>query len=93
MVRSIQLPALTWLIAAVINGPIQNSDAGGVIWGAVGFAALALSTQVVMHFRQRLALELGEAVVFDLRNALFAHLQRMPMSWFHARKSGGSSAG
>jgi ATP-binding cassette subfamily B protein len=41
-----------------------------------------------MHFRQRLALELGEAVVCDLRNALFAHIQRMPMSWFHRTKVG-----
>ncbi len=88
VVRSIQLPALTWLIAAVINGPIQNGDAGGVLWGAAGFAALVLCTQAVLHFRQRLALELGEAVVFDLRNALFAHLQRMPMSWFHQAKVG-----
>ncbi len=88
VLRSIQLPALTWLIAAVINGPIQNSDVGGVIWGAVGFAALAALTQIVLHFRQRLALELGEAVVFDLRNALFEHMQRMPMSWFHKAKVG-----
>ena len=49
---------------------------------------LALSTQFVMHFRQRLALELGEAVVFDLRNEIFAHLQRMPMSFFNSTKLG-----
>ena len=41
-----------------------------------------------MHYRQRLALELGEAVVTDLRKALFAHIQRMPMRWFHQTKVG-----
>ncbi len=86
--RSIQLPLLTWVIAAVINGPIEGHNLPGVAWGVVGFAALALSTQLVMHFRQRLALELGEAVVFDLRNVIFAHLERMPMSFFHRTKVG-----
>jgi ATP-binding cassette, subfamily B, bacterial len=86
--RAFQLPALTWVLAAVINGPIQRGDTQGVVWGAIGFGLLAIFTQVTMHFRQRLALELGEAVVFDLRNAIFAHLQRMPMSYFHKTKVG-----
>jgi ATP-binding cassette subfamily B protein len=88
IVRSIQLPALTWVIAAVINGPIQRRDGTGVIWGAAAFTVLALSTQWVMHYRQLYALELGEAVVRDLRIALFTHLQRMPMSFFHRTKVG-----
>ena len=88
LVRSLQLPALTWTIAAVIDGPIQNRNVSGVLAGAVGFALLALSTQIVMHFRQRLALELGEAVVSDVRNELFEHVQRMRMAWFHRTKLG-----
>lgn len=88
LLRSVQLPALTWCIAAVINGPIERRDVAGVAWGAAGFALLAISTQVVMHFRQRLALELGEAVVADVRNALFTHLQSLRMKWFHQTKVG-----
>ena len=88
VLRSIQLPALSWLLAAVIDGPIQRGDVSGLARGAAAFALLALSTQLVLHFRQRLALELGEAVVHDLRNALFAHLQRMPMAFFHRTQVG-----
>src|SRR5690606_15858978 len=88
IIRSIQLPALTWVLAAVIRGPIAAADTTGVVLGAIGFALLAISTQIVMHFRQRFALELGERVVYDLRNELFAHVQRMPMSWFHGTKVG-----
>ena len=88
VIRSIQLPALTWILAAVIKGPIALHDSMGLVWGAVAFAGLAISTQVVMHFRQRLALELGEAVVHDLRNDIFRHLQRLPMSFYHRTRLG-----
>ena len=86
--RSLQLPGLTWLTAAVITGPVQRGDIPGVVWYTLAFAALAISTQVVMHFRQRLALELGEAVVHDLRRDLFAHLVRLPMSFFNQTRLG-----
>src|SRR5580692_5371801 len=66
ILRSIQMPSLTWLVAAVIRGPVAAGDMNGVMVGVAAFLALAVSTQFVMHFRQRLALELGEAVVFDL---------------------------
>jgi len=88
ILRSIQLPALIWTVAAVINGPIARDDARGVIWGAAGFALLALFTQFVMHYRQKLALELGEFVVCDLRNALFRKIQSMRMRWFHETRVG-----
>jgi ATP-binding cassette subfamily B protein len=88
LIRSVQLPALTLVLAAVIRGPIQTENVAGVVWGAIGFAGLALSTQLVMHFRQRLALELGEAVVYDVRNRLFEKIQQMPMSWFQRTKVG-----
>ncbi len=88
VIRSVQLPALTWIVATVIKGPVSAKDATGVMWGAVAFAILAISTQIVMHYRQRLALELGEAVVADLRVALFRHIQSLRMRWFHNNKVG-----
>lgn len=86
--RAAQKPAMAWALAAVINGPISGGDATGAWWGALGFLALAVVTELTFHFRQRLALELGEAVVHDLRNAVFRHLQGMPMSYFTRTKMG-----
>lgn len=88
VIRAVQLPALTWLIAVVVKGPVSRHDVRGVMLGVVAFLLLAVSTQIVMHFRQRLALVLGESIVFDLRNDLFAHLQRLPMSFFNSTKLG-----
>jgi ATP-binding cassette, subfamily B, bacterial len=88
VIRSIQLPALTWILWIVIKGPITAGNVTGVMWGMLAFTLLALSTQWIMHYRQRLALELGEAVVFDLRNHIFSHLQTMPMGFYHRTRLG-----
>ena len=82
ILRSIQLPVLAALLSHIINGPLAHRDTRGTILGAVGFLLLAACTQVVQHFRTRLPLEIGEAVVHDLRRDLFAHLQTMTMSYY-----------
>jgi ATP-binding cassette subfamily B protein len=87
--RSIQLPLVAWSIGAIINGPITNhAPLPDLLWATFGLLVLAGSTQVVFHFRQRLALELGEAVIHDLRREIFAHLQRMPLSFYNKTKIG-----
>ncbi len=89
ILRSIQLPFVAWSIGAVIDGPIaRHAPLNHVLWGALGVLAIAASTQVVFHFRQRLALELGEAVIHDLRQQIFDHLLRMPMSFYSKTKIG-----
>lgn len=93
VLRAIQLPLIAWTIGEVIDGPISHHQdrtdpVRDILLGAGGLALLALSTQVVFHFRQRLALELGEAVVHDLRRQIFAHLQQMPMSFYNKTKLG-----
>jgi ATP-binding cassette subfamily B protein len=79
--RGLQLPALAYLIAATINGPISGKNTDKIYWYAAGYFALAAVTMLTLHFRQRLALELGEAVVHDMRSELFRKLMTMPMSF------------
>jgi len=88
IIRSLQIPVLAWMIGAVIKGPITNHDLTGTVWGALGFLAMAAFTQLTLHFRQRLALELGESVLQDLRADIFRHLMRMPLSFFHKTRLG-----
>jgi ATP-binding cassette subfamily B protein len=87
-VRGLQLPALAWLIGRTITGPIASRDLTGIFWYATGYFALALFTVANFHFRQRFALELGEAVVHDMRSDLFRKLMTMPMSFFNQTKFG-----
>ncbi|MGJ3244327.1 MAG: ABC transporter ATP-binding protein [Opitutales bacterium] len=87
--RALQKPAVGWAIGAVISGPIAGGNWAATLWGAAGFALLAASTEFLFHFRQRWQLEIGEAVVHDLRRDLFGHVQQMPMSFFHEMTLGG----
>jgi ATP-binding cassette subfamily B protein len=88
VIRAAQLPALAWLSAEVITGPIAHGDAHGILVGTLLFAALAVVTDLMFHFRQRYALEIGETVVNGLRSDIFARTQRQPMSFFHRMKLG-----
>src|SRR5690242_16975162 len=89
ILRSVQLPLVAWSIGAVINGPIaRDAPLTSILWGAFGVLVITGSTQIVFHFRQRLALELGEAVIHDLRQQIFEHLMRMPMSFYNKTKIG-----
>ncbi len=88
VLRATQLPALAWLASLVIAGPIARHESSMLMWWVAGYAVLALFTDGLFHFRQRLALELGEAVVCRLRADIFSHVQRMPMSFFHRVKLG-----
>ncbi|MGJ3242222.1 MAG: ABC transporter ATP-binding protein [Opitutales bacterium] len=88
ILRSIQLPMLAWAIGAAISGPIANGEPDGLVIAVLGYSALAIFTDVVFHFRSRYALELGESVMHDLRKAVFAHLQRMPLRFYNKMRLG-----
>jgi ATP-binding cassette, subfamily B, bacterial len=88
VLRAIQLPIVAWATARVISGPIAHHDVRGLAWGVLGLLALVVVTEFCFVYRSRLALELGEAVVHDLRNEIFGHLLRMPMAFFRRTQVG-----
>ncbi|MBX7120760.1 MAG: ABC transporter ATP-binding protein/permease [Opitutaceae bacterium] len=92
IIRAAQLPALPWLVSVAIGrigqGSITLSNSSGLMSALVAYAILALFTDFIFHFRQRLALEVGETVVNGLRSEIFAKVQRQPMSFFNRVKLG-----
>ena len=88
LIRSMQIPAITWAMSRIITGPIAHREIGVLPWAVLAYAVLAIGTDAMFHFRQRYALELGEEVVNALRAAIFVRMQGMPMSFFHRTKLG-----
>ena len=86
--RGVQLPALAWMIGRTINGPIAGKDWRGIQFYAGGYLVLTLVMVATLYYRQRFALEMGEAVVHDMRSDLFRKLATLPMSFFNQTKFG-----
>src|SRR5215471_12388355 len=70
--RGLQLPLLAWMIGQTINGPIAEKDLSAILIHSALYLGLVLLMVITLHFRQRLALLLGEAVAHDMRRELFA---------------------
>ncbi len=88
LIRSMQIPAITWAMGRIIAGPIARHQVEILPWAVLGYGVLAFVTDGMFHYRQRYALELGEEVVTALRLAIFDRMQSMPMSFFHRTKLG-----
>ncbi len=86
--RGIQLPVLAWMIGRTINGPIAGRDLAGIFRHTGLYLGLVVLMVLTLHFRQRFALELGEAVAHDMRAELFAKLATLPMAFFYRTKFG-----
>ena len=88
LLRAIQKPAAAWMIPMIIRGPIANGEWRGTIIYAIFYFLLVLFTEVTFHFRQRMALQIGESVVHDLRRDLFDKLHSQTLSYFEKVKLG-----
>ena len=71
-----------YLVKEVIDGFIVKRRTDGLLLPAGLFLA-ALGVDFALSFLQVYVLErTGQSVVFDLRNAVFSHLQRLPSAFF-----------
>ncbi|MEM6333646.1 MAG: ABC transporter ATP-binding protein [Planctomycetota bacterium] len=97
VIRSVQLPMILWMASHILGRLVEIKANGGpsvdemwqstVAWTA-GLVALMVSTIAVYVVRIRLSQYLGEAIIHDLRNDIFSHLQRMSMSFYDRTKLG-----
>jgi ATP-binding cassette subfamily B protein len=72
------------VIGRVVDGPIRHHDPAG-LWALSGLALLLGVTEAGLFFARRRAMAVAAlGVETDLRRDLFAHLQRLPVS-FHDR--------
>ncbi len=88
LARGLQLPALAWMIGQTINGPIAGRDLPGIYLHTGIYLLLVVLMVLTLHFRQRYALELGEAVAHDMRSELLLKLASLPMAFFNKTKFG-----
>lgn len=80
------VPAL--LFGQIIDQAIPNEDRGLLGLFALAIVAAAIGQGVVGLFERYWSSQIGEGVIYDLRVALFDHVQQLPLAFFTRTQTG-----
>jgi ABC-type multidrug transport system fused ATPase/permease subunit len=80
--------AVPYLVKVVIDSGIAKGDMRTVELVIVAFLALASVNLGASYLETYLVNWVGERVIFDLRRALFAHIQKLSLDFFSQQKTG-----
>ena len=73
---------------AVINGPIKHHHNGGLWWLAALALLLGLGEGILLCIRRWVLGRAATGIEADIRNDLYAHLQKLPVSFHEQWQSG-----
>jgi ATP-binding cassette, subfamily B, bacterial len=76
------------LFRDLIDVAIPNADYTRLNWLALGMIAIPLLNGGIGILQRRLNAEIGEGAIYDLRRALFTHLQRMSLRFYTKTRTG-----
>ncbi|MCT1446753.1 ABC transporter ATP-binding protein/permease [Brevibacterium casei] len=85
--------AVIGVLNPVLAGDVVNAITGGgpvatVVWLAVAIGALAIADAALSITNRYLSAQIGEGLIFDLRTAVFDHVQSMPIAFFSRTRTG-----
>ncbi|WP_290052753.1 ABC transporter ATP-binding protein [Amycolatopsis solani] len=76
------------LAGKVVDAIVGGHDLSVVVWLAVVIAALAIADAGFGLIERWQSARIGEGIIFDLRRAVFEHVQRMPVAFFTRTRTG-----
>lgn len=76
---------------AIVDGPIARGELGALPWLVLGVLGLGVGEAVLLFLRRRLVAGPSTGVEAAMRADLFAHLQRLPVSFHDAGRPGSCS--
>jgi ATP-binding cassette subfamily B protein len=76
------------LIRAIIDDAVPNEDTGQVTVLAGLMIAVAFAVALIGMVERYLSATIGEGLIYDLRSALFDHVQRQPINFFTRTQTG-----
>jgi ATP-binding cassette subfamily B protein len=76
------------LAGRVVNDIIAKTAVHVVVWIAVVIAILAVIDAVLSFAQRWYSARIGEGLIYDLRTAVFGHVQKMPLAFFTRTQTG-----
>ncbi|MFC5286982.1 ABC transporter ATP-binding protein [Actinokineospora guangxiensis] len=80
--------AIPLVIQRILDGPVAEGDAPGLLWPVVAVAVLGATEALLFFTRRKLIAGPSTAVEADLRADLYAHLHRLPIAFHDQWQSG-----
>ncbi len=80
--------AVPWIIALAIDDYIREGDFSGLTWIFVIFISIAVVNWVTNYIQQYSMEKVGQGVLYNLRGALFGHVQKQSLSYFDRTEVG-----
>jgi ATP-binding cassette subfamily B protein len=77
-----------WVLKYVIDGLSQGISRTQLAWYAAATLGLAVADGGFRYLMRKLLIGASRQVEYDLRNAFFAHLERVPLAYFQANRTG-----
>jgi ATP-binding cassette subfamily B protein len=76
------------LFRALIDDALKHRDQNLLLLLALGAVGIAIATAGLSLFQRFYSAKVGEGLIYDMRVALFDHVQRMPISFFTRTQTG-----
>lgn len=84
-VASLFIPKITeW----VLDVAVPAKDVEGIVRMAVVVICVILTSIVFTVIRSRTMIHVSQGIIYDIRKDLFAHLQKLPFSYYDSRPAG-----
>ena len=87
------LTAVIGVLNPVLAGDVVNAITGGgpvstEVWLAVAIGGVAIADAAISITNRYLSSRIGEGLIFDLRTAVYDHVQSMPIAFFNRTRTG-----
>lgn len=79
---------IPWWIRAAVRIIERGGPLGDVTFYALIIIAAAVAQGIVRTYSRALIFNAGRDIEYDLRNDLFAHLQKLPLAFYHSQRTG-----
>lgn len=93
VVTAVLAVATPVLAGQIVDAIVQRREAGIVVGLALVIAVIAIVEAGLGILNRWLSARIGEGLILHLRNAVFTHVQRMPVAFFTRTRTGRWSAG
>ncbi len=88
MVSAVLAVSTPLLAGQVVNEIVGGGAVATVVWLALAIAGVAIADAALGLAERWQSSRIGEGLIYDLRRAVFGHVQRMPVAFFTRTRTG-----